>query len=84
MATPISTNADLIRKAWKTGRKKITLDGRVFLLNLNVRDGSFIRDGEPVIQKEFWIVARPEDGAQVPIYGIERDHQGNSRVVVGK
>lgn len=74
---------EAVRKAWRSPKHQITIDGHLFNIVLQSRPVSFITGPQdaPVTKKavEKWLVVRRADGALVPTYSIEYERMGNLR-----
>ena len=87
-----AANVKLIRAAFSSGKKRITLGGRTFLLSRQVVKANYETVTTPSInqdekiskrvkRKENWIVVKPERG-DLPCANIELKPLGNLRASV--
>lgn len=84
-----SATQKLIRKAWAAGKRKVTLDGRVFLLSRQTVPANYVTTTTPAVnqdervtkrvqRKEHWLVVKPERGDR-PSANIELKYMDNLR-----
>jgi len=79
--TDIVKTGNLIRAAWNSGKKEITIDGHVLKIQRSDHRVA-VRVGEKTEHRvESWLVASPKDrGTFVPVYNVELTPGKNSRV----
>jgi hypothetical protein len=79
--TGLRDAGDMIRKAWRAGKRTITIDGVEFYLFEQVKKFRTREDGKKVEFTESWIIANPVDKRHmVPVYSVEKVAGKNSRV----
>ena len=76
-------HGDAIRKAYRAGKRMITLTIHDTEVDLKIRKlvkpVSFISGGVEYRRNKSWLIAEPADGSLVPTLSIEFKFQGNMR-----
>jgi hypothetical protein len=77
----VLTPQQTIVNAWRTGKKQVVVDDRLFSLTLQVHHPIVHKkDGTHVKVKEQWIIAVPADGSRLPLYSVGYNNKLRSSV----
>jgi len=71
-----------IRKAYRAGRKKIEIGGRMFTIKKITRKVNYTTGGVQTSRKESWLVINPANGDFLPSAQIEVKPMENLRSVM--
>ena len=83
--TDIEKAAQEIRKAWKAGKKEVTIDDvKLSIRQIDHQITVEQKDAPKLKRTESWLVASPVGSKYVPMYNVEMDPGKNSRVIIKK
>jgi hypothetical protein len=70
---------DAIQKAYRAGKRTVTIEGVKYNIVKFTRNASFTVGGETKRRKESWLRANRADGQLTPVFVVEMSAQSNLR-----